>query len=106
MEGSATVGQGFRHTLITPQHLLTDEVDTDFYGYQIWLGTTDDGLPFSMMEGLRGQMVVSVPALDMVVVRTGYTKSKAKSATSPWPPTRSSTWRVACARGPEHGLFT
>ena len=80
MEGSATVGQGFVTRMITPQNALTDEVDTDFYGYQIWLGTTDDGLPFSMMEGLRGQMVVSVPALDMVVVRTGYTKSQGQKA--------------------------
>jgi len=77
-KGQPLLDKEFVTRMITPQHLLTDEVDTDFYGYQIWLGTTDDGLPFSMMEGLRGQMVVSVPALDMVVVRTGYTKSKAK----------------------------
>ena len=31
-----------------------------------------------MMEGLRGQMVISLPALDLVVVRTGYVKSKEK----------------------------
>ena len=31
-----------------------------------------------MMEGLRGQMVISVPDLDLVVVRTGYAKSKKK----------------------------
>ena len=77
-KGQPLLDKDFVTRMITPQHLLTDEVDTDFYGYQIWLGTTDDGLPFSMMEGLRGQMVVSVPALDMVVVRTGYSKSKVK----------------------------
>ena len=26
------------------------------------------------MEGLRGQFIVSVPALDLVVVRTGFDK--------------------------------
>jgi hypothetical protein len=35
------------------------------------------------MEGLRGQMVISVPALDLVVVRTGYDKLKAKRGELP-----------------------
>jgi hypothetical protein len=30
------------------------------------------------MEGLRGQFVITVPALDLVVVRTGYAKSNGK----------------------------
>jgi hypothetical protein len=42
------------------------------------LGITDDGHRFSVMEGHRGQFVISVPALDLVVVRTGYDKSVAK----------------------------
>ena len=69
--------------MITPIHQLTDEVDTDFYGYQIWLGNTDDGLPFSMLEGLRGQMVITLPDLDAVIVRTGYDKLKAKKRNLP-----------------------
>ena len=69
--------------MITPIERLTDEVDTDFYGYQIWLGTTDDGLRFSMLEGLRGQMIITLPDLDMVVVRTGYDKLKAKKRDLP-----------------------
>ena len=64
--------------MIVPIASLTDEVDTDFYGYQIWLGETDDNLVFSCMEGLHGQFVISIPALDVVVVRTGYHKSKEK----------------------------
>ncbi len=77
-KGEQLLDKAFVTRMITPQNALTDEVDTDFYGYQIWLGRTDDGLAFSMMEGLRGQMVISVPALDLVVVRTGYAKSKKK----------------------------
>jgi len=64
--------------MITPVAKLTDEVSTTYYGYQIWLGQTDDNLLFSCMEGLRGQFVITVPALDLVVVRTGYAKSNGK----------------------------
>ncbi len=77
-KGEQLLDKAFVTRMITPQNALTEEVDADFYGYQIWLGRTDDGLAFSMMEGLRGQMVISVPALDLVVVRTGYAKSKKK----------------------------
>ena len=77
-KGEQLLDKAFVTRMITPQNALTDEVDADFYGYQIWLGRTDDGLAFSMMEGLRGQMVISVPDLDLVVVRTGYAKSKKK----------------------------
>ena len=77
-KGEQLLDKGFVTRMITPQNELTDEVDADFYGYQIWLGRTDDGLAFSMLEGLRGQMVISVPAMDLVVVRTGYAKSKKK----------------------------
>ncbi len=36
-----------------------------------------------MLEGLRGQMVISLPDLDVVVVRTGYDKLKAKKRDLP-----------------------
>ena len=39
-----------------------------------------------MLEGLRGQMVITLPDLD-VIVRTGYDKLKA-NATFRWTPTR------------------
>ena len=82
-KGQQLLPRDFAERMITPIERLTDEVDTDYYGYQIWLGTTDDGLPFSMLEGLRGQMVISIPDLDMVVVRTGYDKLKAKKRDLP-----------------------
>ena len=82
-KGQQLLPRDFTERMITPIERLTDEVDTEFYGYQIWLGTTDDGLPFSMLEGLRGQMVISLPDLDMVVVRTGYDKLKAKKRDLP-----------------------
>ena len=82
-KGQQLLDKGYVTRMITPVNQLTDEVATTYYGYQIWLGTTDDGLPFSIMEGLRGQMVITVPALDLVVVRTGYTKSKGKKRDLP-----------------------
>lgn len=77
-KGQQLLDKAFVTRMITPQNALAEEVDADFYGHQIWLGRTDDGLAFSMMEGLRGQMVISVPDLDLVVVRTGYARSKEK----------------------------
>jgi hypothetical protein len=35
------------------------------------------------MEGLRGQMVIAVPAYDLVVVRTGYKKDERKTSALP-----------------------
>ncbi len=82
-KGEQLLPKDYVTRMITPVDALTDEVNTDYYGYQIWLGETDDGLPFSLMEGLRGQMVISIPALDLVVVRTGYDKSKDKKRNLP-----------------------
>ena len=82
-KGEQLLPKDYVTRMITPVDALTDEVNTDYYGYQIWLGVTDDGLPFSLMEGLRGQMVISIPALDLVVVRTGYDKSKDKKRNLP-----------------------
>lgn len=82
-KGEQLLSKDYVTRMITPVDALTDEVNTDYYGYQIWLGVTDDGLPFSLMEGLRGQMVISIPALDLVVVRTGYDKSKDKKRNLP-----------------------
>ena len=77
-KGAQLLDKAFVTRMVTPQHRLTEEVDADFYGYHLWLGHTDDGHDFFMMEGLRGQMIIAVPDFDLVVVRTGYRKSKAK----------------------------
>ena len=82
-KGTQLLYKAFVTDMLTPMAETTDAVDTQFYGYQIWLGTTDDGLAFSCMEGLRGQFVLSIPALDAVVVRSGYDKRKAKKRDLP-----------------------
>lgn len=72
------VSRGFIRRMVTPVGELDSACDAMHYGYQIWLGTTDDGLLFSTLEGHRGQFVISVPALDLVVVRTGYERRPEK----------------------------
>jgi CubicO group peptidase (beta-lactamase class C family) len=45
-----------------------------WYGYQWWLGEVD-GIPFYNCRGLRGQYVVAIPSLNLVMVRLGHTQS-------------------------------
>lgn len=82
-KGTQLLDKAYVTDMLTPLAETTDAVDTQFYGYQIWLGSTDDGLAFSCMEGLRGQFILSIPALDAVVVRSGYNKRKAKKRDLP-----------------------
>ena len=70
------LSEAFTEAVTTPIAQTTDACEAEHYGYQIWLGRTEDGLAFSCMEGLRGQFVVSVPSLDLVVVRTGFKKDE------------------------------
>lgn len=72
------VSRGYIRQLLTPIADATDACDARHYGYQTWLGTTPDGLAFSAFEGHRGQFILSVPALDLVVVRTGYERREGK----------------------------
>ena len=76
--GTQLIDSTYIQEMVTPIADLTEECDARHYGYQIWLSETDEGLAFSCMEGLRGQMIISVPDLDLVVVRTGYKKNERK----------------------------
>ncbi len=46
-----------------------------WYGWQWWLGEHNDHA-FFMMRGLRGQYVVCIPDLDLILVRLGHIQSK------------------------------
>tara|TARA_Y100000385_G_scaffold291663_1_gene371171 strand:+ start:3691 stop:4848 length:1158 start_codon:yes stop_codon:yes gene_type:complete len=81
--GKQLIDSTFMTEMVTPIAEMTSECDAEHYGYQIWLGETESGMPFSCMEGLRGQMVIAVPELDVVVVRTGYDKDKRKDGPLP-----------------------
>ena len=81
--GTQLIDSTYMEQLVTPISERSTACDAGHYGYQIWLGTTEDGLKFSCMEGLRGQFVVSVPALDLVVVRTGFKKNEQKDGPLP-----------------------
>ena len=82
-DGKQLIDTTYMAAMVTPISAMTDECDASHYGYQIWLGETQAGEPFSCMEGLRGQMIIAVPAYDLVVVRTGYKKDKRKTSALP-----------------------
>ncbi len=46
----------------------------DWYGYQWWLGEVD-GTPIYNCRGLRGQYVVAIPSLNIIMVRLGHAQS-------------------------------
>ena len=81
--GAPLISADYMNRLVSPVDALTDECDVNHYGYQIWLGKTDSGENFSCMEGLRGQMIISIPSLELIVVRTGYSKEKTKRGELP-----------------------
>ena len=78
-DGNQLIDSAYVAAMVQPIAERTDECAARHYGYQIWLGETEDGLSFSCMEGLRGQFIVSIPALDLVIVRTGFDKDPNKT---------------------------
>lgn len=77
--GQQLIDSAYVAAMVQPISQRTADCDASHYGYQIWLGETEDGLAFSCMEGLRGQFIVSLPALDLVIVRTGFDKDMHKT---------------------------
>jgi CubicO group peptidase (beta-lactamase class C family) len=67
----------FVRRMTTPIGALPDGSNIQHYGYQLWMGT-HKGYAFKSMQGLHGQYVVVVPDLDLVAVRTGFFRPKAK----------------------------
>ena len=76
--GTQLIDSAYMADMTTPIAALTDECGAQHYGYHIWLGKTDSGMAFSCMEGLRGQIIIALPQMDLVVVRTGYKKDEHK----------------------------
>lgn len=78
VDSTQIVDSAYISSMITPINDPAKNLDVPYYGYQIWLGTTEDGLDFSILRGHRGQYVISVPEKDLIVVRTGYQRDMEK----------------------------
>ena len=74
--GDAVISSSWVGESLMP-HLVADEKaeSCTWYGKQWWLGEYK-GQSFFACRGLRGQYVVGIPDLDIVVVRLGHTQSK------------------------------
>jgi CubicO group peptidase (beta-lactamase class C family) len=74
--GDAVISSSWVGESLMP-HLVADEKaeSCTWYGKQWWLGEYK-GHSFFACRGLRGQYVVGIPDLDIVVVRLGHTQSK------------------------------
>lgn len=82
-DGNRIISSDYIAKMLAPVSATTSLNDINHYGYQIWLGTTDSGYKFSILEGLRGQCVISIPSLDLIIVRTGYANSRKKKRNIP-----------------------
>jgi CubicO group peptidase (beta-lactamase class C family) len=76
VDSTIILSNQFVSDMITP--IADDElgVHIPYYGYQTWLGQTESGLDFSYLRGHRGQYVISIPEIDLIVVRTGYQRDE------------------------------
>lgn len=78
VDSTQILSSDYVRSMITPIKDEAAGLDIPYYGYQTWLGTTEDGLDFSALRGHRGQYVISIPEKDLVVVRTGYQRDMEK----------------------------
>lgn len=60
--------------------LIPNEKGTacNWYGLQFWMGTWENH-PIKLFRGMRGQYIIVVPELNLVVVRIGHEQSKGRT---------------------------
>jgi CubicO group peptidase (beta-lactamase class C family) len=75
VDSTQVIAASFIEDMITPVSDDKLEVSAPHYGYQIWLGHTDDGIEFSYLRGHRCQYVISIPSQNLVIVKTGYKRN-------------------------------
>jgi CubicO group peptidase (beta-lactamase class C family) len=82
-KGDTVISPEWVNESLTP-HGVPDEKSEPctWYGRQWWIGD-HAGHSFFACRGLRGQYVVCVPDLDLVVVRIGHTQSKERISHMP-----------------------
>jgi len=75
VDSTQVIAASFIDDMITPVNDDGLDVSAAHYGYQIWLGHTDDGIEFSYLRGHRCQYVISIPSENLVLVKTGYKRN-------------------------------
>ncbi|MFN5621269.1 MAG: serine hydrolase domain-containing protein [Flavobacteriales bacterium] len=75
-QGDTLISPEFVRQALTPVMIPDEKGEVcDWYGWQWWLGT-HRGKSMYMCRGMRGQYVICLPELELMVVRIGHHQSK------------------------------
>lgn len=75
-QGDTLLSPSFVAQALTPVMVPDDKGEVcDWYGWQWWLGTHHEKSMY-MCRGMRGQYVICIPELELMVVRIGHHQSK------------------------------
>lgn len=79
----AIIDSAYLEACFTPC-LIPDEKGNacSWYGLQFWMGIWENH-PIKLFRGMRGQYIIVVPDLQLVVVRIGHEQSKGRTAELP-----------------------
>jgi len=76
LNGDTVISPEWVHQSLMPHGVPDEDLEPcTWYGWQWWIGE-HKGHPFFACRGLRGQYVVGIPDLDLVMVRLGHRQSK------------------------------
>lgn len=75
-QGDTLISPEFVRQALTPVMIPDEKGEVcDWYGWQWWLGN-HKGKSMYMCRGMRGQYVICIPELELMVVRIGHHQSK------------------------------
>lgn len=79
----AIIDSAYLEACFTPCLIPDEKGNTcTWYGLQFWMGTWENH-PVKLFRGMRGQYIIVVPDLQLVVVRIGHEQSKGRTQELP-----------------------